>query len=104
MSCFQLVYVGNNRTISNLEKQIKLQLNWSIERDGYGVSEWISDWSCNMIENMIDQVIDGFKFQIQKVDPKFLPLSTENMDDFLNYYGLKPSAKSLISKGKLNSQ
>lgn len=97
VACFHLAYIGTSRVVSNLETQIKFQLNWNIERDGYGVSEWISNWSCAMIEEKIDQVIDGFKFKIQKIDPKFLPLTVDNMDEFLEHYILEPiSAKSMI--------
>jgi hypothetical protein len=88
IACFHKVYYGPSRAITLLEQAVKQRFNWDIERDGRGVSEWITGWTSDMVETKIDEVIHGYKFKIQKVDPAFLPLTADNMEDFLEHYNL----------------
>ncbi len=83
IACFDVVYIGPSRAIGNLEKAVKQNFDWHIERDGRGASEWIAK-TYTSIETEIDQLIDGFKFKVQKVPKKFLPLNTDNLQKFLD--------------------
>jgi len=87
VACFDVVYIGPARAIGNLEKAIKKDLNLDIERDGRGHSEWVS-MTYTTIEDRIDAIIDGYKFKVTKVSKKFLPLSSDNMENFLSQNGL----------------
>jgi hypothetical protein len=98
VACFDILYIGPDRVIANLEKAIKQKFDWSIERDGRGHSEWISGWTAEMLEKEIDKIIDGYKFKVTKVDKQFLPLTTDNLDEFLNFYGLNKT-NNLVNKG-----
>ena len=82
-ACFDVVYIGPARAIQNLEKVIKQEFDWDIERDGRGHSEWVSQ-TYTTIESKIDEIIAGYHFKVKKVPKKFLPLSTDNLEDFLN--------------------
>lgn len=86
---FDILYIGPARAIENLEKAIKQAFDWSIERDGRGHSEWISGQTAEMLEKEIDKLIDGHKFKVSKVDKQFLPLTTDNMLEFKQHYGIK---------------
>jgi hypothetical protein len=88
IACFNLVYVGPEGAVSKLEKAVKLHYNWDIQRDGRGASEWVAGHTVEMIEQIIDKIIDGHKFKVQKVDKRFLPLTTDNMEEFLEFYEL----------------
>jgi hypothetical protein len=85
-ACFDMVYVGPARAINLLEKVIKERYNWAIDNDVGGESEWISNHSVSEIEQIVDNLIDGYKFKIDKVDPKWLPLSKYNLAEFLKEY------------------
>ena len=86
IACFDYVYVGPPTAIQRLEKAIKDQFDCDIQRDGPGVTEWIADKTPEFLAAEIDKLIDGYKFKIVKVKPKFLPLSSENMDQFFAEY------------------
>ena len=81
VACFDRVYIGPMRAIGNLEKAVKHNFDWAIERDGRGASEWISK-TYTEIESKIDSLIDGYKFKVVKVPKKFLPLTVDNMRQF----------------------
>jgi len=81
-ACFDVVYIGPARAISLLEKAIKKDLNLDIERDGRGHSEWVSQTYAT-IESKIDEIIHGYRFKIQKIPKKYLPLNVDNLDIFL---------------------
>lgn len=83
VACFDVVYVGPARAVNNLEKTVKRELDWDIEMDGRGNSEWVSK-GYREIELQIDQFIDGYKFKITKVSQTFLPLTVDNMKEFLD--------------------
>jgi len=82
VACFDVVYIGPARAIASLEKAVKQQFDWNIERDGRGTSEWINQ-TYTTIEAQIDTLIDGYKFKIQKVPKKYLPLTVDNLEQFL---------------------
>lgn len=82
-ACFNLVYVGPDRAIALLEKTIKERYNWAIESDNGGESEWLSGYTVSDIEEIVDELINGFKFKITKVSPDWLPLSKDNLEEFL---------------------
>ncbi len=82
-ACFNIAYIGEARAVNHLEKAVKKQFNWDIERDGRGHSEWISNQTVLDIESKIDELIDGYKFKVKKVPKRFLPLTVENMEKFL---------------------
>jgi hypothetical protein len=82
VACFDVVYVGPVQAIASLEKAVKQTLDWHIERDGRGASEWIAQ-TYIAIEAQIDSLIDGYKFKITKVPKKYLPLTTDNLEKFL---------------------
>lgn len=81
-ACFDVVYIGPARVIGNLEKAVKQEFNWDIDRDGRGHSEWISH-AHTTLETAIDIIIDGYKFKVVKVPKKFLPLTVDNLEEFL---------------------
>jgi hypothetical protein len=78
-----MVYVGPDRAIMLLEKTIKERYNWAIASDKGGESEWLDRHSVEDIEKIVDDLIEGFKFKITKVDPKWLPLTKDNLAEFL---------------------
>ena len=82
-ACFNMVYVGPTRAVNLLETTIKQRYDWAIASDKGGESEWVSNHSVNDIEQIVDGLIDGFKFKIIKVDQQWLPLSKDNLVDFL---------------------
>lgn len=84
VACFDVVYFGLGRSIGLLEKAVKDRFNVDIERDGRGHSEWISGYTSAMLETAVDEIINSYKFKIQKVSTDFLPLSMDNMQDFLD--------------------
>lgn len=89
IACLNIVYIGSAKAVTNLEKTVKTHFNWDIERDGRGASEWISGHTIEMIEDKLDEIINGHKFKVQKVDKKFLPLTTDNMEEFIRFYNLE---------------
>jgi hypothetical protein len=89
IACLNVVYVGPAKAIANLEKVIKQRYDWSIERDGRGASEWVSNTSPADIEQLVDELIAGFKFKIVKVDKQFLSLTVDNMEEFKKFYNLE---------------
>ena len=88
-ACFDYAYVGPARAINNLEKALKQELHLDIERDGRGHSEWIS-MDAASVERKIDEIIDGYKFKIVKVSKKYLPLTVDNLQAFLEDHNLIP--------------
>ena len=82
-ACFDVVYIGPGRAVANLEKAVKQVFDWDIQMDGRGHSEWVSQ-TYTTIESKIDELIDGYKFKIKKVPKKYLPLTVDNLEKFLN--------------------
>lgn len=82
-ACFDMVYIGPARAIGLLEKTIKERYDWAIDSDKGGESEWVSNHTVEDIEKIVDNLIAGFKFKITKVEAKWLPLSKDNLADFL---------------------
>jgi hypothetical protein len=83
VACFDVVYFGPARAIASLEKAVKQRFDWNIERDGRGSSEWINQ-THKTIEVQIDELISGYKFKIQKVPKRYLPLTVDNLEKFLS--------------------
>jgi hypothetical protein len=88
VACFNVAYIGPAKAIASLEKAVKQQFNWDIERDGRGASEWISGQDSAEIEIKIDSIIDGYKFKIEKISNDFLPLTVDLLDDLKEQYVL----------------
>ncbi len=82
-ACFNMVYVGPARAIALLEKTIKERYDWAIASDKGGESEWLDNHSVEDIEKIVDELIEGYRFKIVKVDPKWLPLTKDNLEEFL---------------------
>ena len=85
VACFDLVYVGPRKAVESLEKALKQELDWDIERDGRGASEWISGQSVDEIAARVDEVIEGYRFKIRKIPKKYLPLTVDNLPQVLDY-------------------
>lgn len=83
VACFDIVYIGPARAVNNLEKAVKNELDWDIEMDGRGHSEWVSR-DYQDIERQIDEIIEGYKFKVSKVPKKFLPITVDNLKEFLD--------------------
>ena len=83
IACFDVVYIGPARVIGNLERSVKQEFNWDIDRDGRGHSEWISK-THTALETKIDQLIEGYRFKVSKVPKKYLPLTADNLERFLS--------------------
>lgn len=83
VACFDVVYIGPARAVNNLEKAVKIELDWDIEMDGRGHSEWVSR-DYRDIEHQIDEIIDGYKFKVTKISKKFLPMTVDNLKEFLD--------------------
>lgn len=88
IACFDRVYIGPARAIGNLEKAVKQNFDWHIERDGRGASEWVAKTYTD-IEQEIDSIIEGYKFKVVKVPKKFLPLTVDNMEAMLAHFKLE---------------
>lgn len=84
VACFDIVYIGPVRAVNNLEKAVKLELDWDIELDGRGQSEWVSR-DYRDIEQEIDKIIEGYKFKVKKISKDFLPLTSDNLKLFLDH-------------------
>lgn len=82
-ACFDVVYIGPARAIANLEKAVKQVFDWDIQMDGRGHSEWVSQTYAT-IESKIDELIEGYKFKIKKVPKKYLPLTVDNLGNFIS--------------------
>jgi hypothetical protein len=93
-ACFDRVYFGSSTEIAALEKAAKNKFDWLIERDGRGVSEWISGQTVAMIEKEIDVLVEGYKFKITKVPKKYCPLTVDNMEAFLTAYELETHVRA----------
>lgn len=85
IACFDVVYIGPARVISALEKAVKQEFNWDIDRDGRGHSEWVSQ-TYTSLEKAIDDIITGWRFKVTKVPKRFLPLTADNLKDLLEHY------------------
>lgn len=83
VACFDVVYIGPARAVNNLEKAVKIELDWDIEMDGRGHSEWVSR-DYRDIERQIDEIIEGYKFKVSKIPKKFLPITVDNLKEFLD--------------------
>jgi len=81
-ACFDAVYIGPVRSVSALEKAVKQEFRWEIDLDGRGHSEWVNQ-TYSSIESKIDEIIEGYRFKIAKVPKKYLPLTVDNLDNFL---------------------
>ena len=81
-ACFDVVYIGPARVIGNLEKAVKQKFSWDIDRGGRGHSEWVSQ-TYTTIETAVDNIVDGFKFKVTKVPKRYLPLTVDNLERFL---------------------
>lgn len=88
VACFNVVYFGPATAIANLEKEVKKHFDWDIERDGRGASEWIGGLTASDIEKKIDEIIESFCFKVTKADTSMLPLTVDNLPEFLKQYGL----------------
>jgi len=84
VACFDVVYVGPARVIGNLEKAVKQEFNWDIDRDGRGHSEWISQTYTN-IEIKIDEIIEGYGFKVVKVPKRLTPVTADNLSSLMAY-------------------
>lgn len=84
VACFDAVYYGPSRAVANLEKAVKQEFDWNIERDGRGASEWINE-DYKIIEQKINELIEGYKFKIKKVPSKFLPLTVDNLEKLFSF-------------------
>jgi hypothetical protein len=82
-ACFDVVYIGPARVIGNLEKAAKQEFSWDIDRDGRGHTEWVSQ-THTTIETAVDKIVDGYKFKVKKVPKRFLPLTVDNLNNFLS--------------------
>lgn len=91
-ACFDVVYIGPARAIANLEKAVKQEFDWDIQMDGRGHSEWVSQ-TYSTIEAKIDELIEGYKFKITKVPKKHLPLTVDNLQNFLDNYTIDKQVK-----------
>jgi hypothetical protein len=83
-ACFDVVYIGPERAIANLEKAVKQEFNWDIERDGRGHSEWVSQ-TYTTIEAKVDKIIKDGKFKVTKVPKKYLPLTVDNLSNLEDF-------------------
>ena len=79
---FDFVYYGDKTAIDSLERAVKREFNWDIERDGRGFSEWISNHLPFEIVEKIDEVIKGYRYKVYKVPKRFLPLTVDNLSEF----------------------
>lgn len=82
-ACFDMVYVGPTKAIEELESVIKARYNWSIASDKGGESEWIDNHDVESLEQIVDNIIATCHYKIVKVDLKWLPLSKDNLAEFL---------------------
>ena len=88
-ACFNIVYVGDPKAISNLEKAVKKHFDWDIERDGRGHSDWVNNQSVADIEGKVDEIIKGYKFKVKKVAKRYLSVTVDNLDSLLEQYDVE---------------
>lgn len=89
IACFDIVYIGESEVVSRLENRVKYLFYYDIDRNDRGHSEWIMNKTVVELEQAIDSAIEGNKFKVQKVSPEFLPLTVNNLGDFMKHYKLK---------------
>ena len=82
-ACFDIVYIGPDNAVDNLERAIKRIYDWNIDRTGRGHSEWISGITANDVAVSIDKLIAEDGYLLTKVNLKFLPLTIDNLEEFL---------------------
>jgi hypothetical protein len=85
IACFDLVYYGPTNAVHGLEKAIKQNLSWDIERDGRGASEWISGYTVDDSRAVVEDLISGFRFKLKRIPKKFLPLTVNNLPELEKY-------------------
>jgi len=88
-ACFNVAYIGPANAVDNLERAIKRIYDWHIDRTGRGHSEWIGGLTATDIAVMIDKLIAEDGYLLEKVDPKFLPLTIDNIAEFNKFYNME---------------
>lgn len=83
---FAEVWVGDGLAIDRLESVLKKEFDWEIELDGRGHSEWMYDVSKSDVIKKIEKIIKDYKFKVERVSKKYLPLNIHNMDQFTDSY------------------
>lgn len=94
-ACFDVVYYGPDIAIDRLERVVKKEFDWQIERDGRGHSEWVSE-NYREIEKKIDELIKNYKFKVVKLPKRFLPLTVDNLTEAEEYIATQLN-KELVS-------
>lgn len=79
---FDIAYHGTESAVLKLEKRIKVELDWDIELDGAGKSEWVCNHTPEQIKVKIDKIISGNHFKVTEVNKEFLPITAENYELF----------------------
>jgi len=82
---FQYVWYGPDAVIDKLEKVLKKTHDWSIEKDGRGHSEWMYNVVFEDIESSVDEIIKNYKFKVEKLGKKFLPVNIHNLPKVLEH-------------------
>lgn len=74
---FDKAWWGPAQAVSGLERLVIQELNWEIQRDGRGHSEWVYlPWQ--QVAEHVGQLILGGGFLLQPVPDQFLPLTVDN--------------------------
>lgn len=83
MAQFDWAYYGEKSVIEKLERTVKKEFDWDIEKDGRGHSEWIWNHTSDMILEKVKDIIEGYHYKVQIVPNEYLPLNMDNLEDFL---------------------
>lgn len=85
LACFDHVFYGSAKAVSNLEKAIKIEFNWDIEQDGRGFSEWVNKHTSTQVLEKVQDLIEGYRFKVYAVPNNFLPLTIDRLADLENF-------------------
>jgi len=80
---FDVAYIGKLDVITSLENAVKRRYADDIKHEGRGFTEWISGYSSMEIEQEVDKIIAGYRFKVEKVPAKYLPITIDNAEKLL---------------------
>ncbi len=85
---FDIAWVGKDRHIDRLEKELKNVFNKNIADDTRGFSEWVSGYTPDDVAAKVEELIDGFglRHHIKRIGAEDLPVTVYNLDEVLEKY------------------
>lgn len=78
---FDYLWVGDDKNINNIEKTLKTQMGLSIQKEGRGHSEWISE-PAEVVLNQISETINGYRYKVFRATER--PVTVYNLDEVID--------------------